>query len=61
MNGAQRYLPDLEWSTALILYGVFWTIVCGAATLLGRADWRKKRAPILGEIRRLRLDLLSGS
>lgn len=59
MIGAERYLPALERSAALILFAVFWVIVCAVAVVVGRVDWRKNRAPIFEEIRRLRLELFS--
>jgi hypothetical protein len=60
MIGAERYVPGLDRSTALILFGAFWLIVCAVGALFGRADWKKSRAPILKEIRRFRMELMSG-
>jgi hypothetical protein len=60
MNGVQRYQPELDRSTGLILYGILLAIVVAGGAVIGRAKWKKKRAPILEEIRRLQAELGSG-
>jgi len=57
MSAFRRYFPSLEPSVGLISFCSFWVVVCAVGGVIGRRDWKRRRAPILQEIRRLRAEL----
>lgn len=59
MNGFERYLPYVEPSARLASFCVFWILAFTAGVVLGARDWKKRKAPILREIRRLRTEITS--
>lgn len=59
MNGFARYFSYLDESTGLLAFVVFWLVACIFAVAFGLLWWKKHRAPLLDEIRRLRSELAS--
>jgi hypothetical protein len=57
IHAMHRYFPAMEDSTGIILFCAL-MIVAGVIGLIsGRKDWRKRKAPILEELRRMKAEL----
>lgn len=56
-NAAQRYFPALENSVVIATFCLVWFVACIMGLVLGLLDWRKRKAPLLKELRRIRSEL----
>ena len=61
MSAGARYFPDLPQSTLLASFAVFVGAVLAASLAVGltvtRAEWKKRKAPIWEELKRLKAEL----
>lgn len=57
MSGFRRYLSFVEPSVGLPAFVVFWLVALAAGTALGLRDWKRRKAPLLHALQRLRAEL----
>jgi hypothetical protein len=57
ISAMHRYFPAMEDSTGIGIYCAL-IVVCGViGFMVGRKDWRERKAPILEEVRRMKVEL----
>lgn len=55
--GMHRYVPAMEDSTGIMIYCAIIAVAGVIGFVFGRKDWRKRKAPILEVLRRLKAEL----
>jgi len=53
LSAKHRYFPSMDPGTALIVYGAILTTALVMGLALGVSNWRKRKAPILRQIREM--------
>jgi len=57
INAMHRYFPAMEDSTGIIVYCALIVVSGVIGLIVGRKAWRKRKAPILEELRRMKAEL----
>jgi hypothetical protein len=57
LNAKDRYFPSMDQGTALIVYGGVLAAVLVVGLILGVNEWKKRKAPLLRQIREMKADL----
>jgi len=57
LNAMHRYFPAMEDSTGILIYCALIVVAGVIGFILARKDWRKRKAPILEELRRMKAEL----
>ena len=57
LSAKNRYVPSMDQGTALIVYGGIVAIALVVGLILGANEWRKRKAPLLRQVREMKADL----
>jgi Na+/melibiose symporter-like transporter len=57
LNAKNRYFPSMDQSTALILYGCIVVAALVVGLVVAVSQWKKRKAPLLGQVKRMIADL----
>jgi drug/metabolite transporter (DMT)-like permease len=60
LTGIERYFPSLDPEVGILLFAIFFVIVLALGLLFGWKEWKRRKAPLLDEIRAMRTDLGNG-
>lgn len=59
LSAKDRYFPSMDPGAALILYGAIVAVALVAGLILGVNEWKKRKAPLLRQVREMRAALES--
>ncbi len=57
LHAKNRYFPSMDQGTALIVYGGIVVAALVVGLILGVNEWRKRKAPLLRQVREMKADL----
>lgn len=57
VHSMPRYFPALEDSTSILIYCAILVVAAVFGVIFRRKDWKKRKAPILEELRRMKAEL----
>lgn len=58
MNGFERYFPSVDPAIVLLICCIFFPLVWVGAFLFGWREWKRRKEPLLREIRKLETSLM---
>jgi len=61
LTGMERYFPSLEPRVGIVLFAIFFLVVVAVGLLFGWKEWKRRKAPLLSEIREMRVHLNNDS
>jgi drug/metabolite transporter (DMT)-like permease len=61
LTANERYFPSLEPRVGIVLFAIFFLVVLAVGLLFGWKKWKRRKAPLLSEIREMRVHLNNDS